>query len=160
MELNKVMLIGNLTRDPEIRATSSGLSVAKLGLAVNRRMPPNRETGERRDETLFVDVSVWDKQAEFCRNYLHKGSRVFIEGRLKMDQWQDKDTGQNRSRIEVVADRIQFAESKAEADQRTAHGGESSGESQGYQPAPARRMAAPAPEPDGGANDTADDLPF
>ena len=111
-ELNKVFLAGNLTRDPDLKYLTSGTAVADLGLAVNRRWF-DRNAGEKREETLFVDITVWDKSAEFCKNYLHKGSAIIVEGRLKMDSWQDKQTGANRNKIMVVAERIQFADSKA-----------------------------------------------
>lgn len=110
--LNKVMLIGRLTRDPERRSTPSGMAVADLGLAVNRRYRTNN--GEDREETCFIDVTVWGKQAENCGEYLRKGSPIFVEGHLKMDTW-EKD-GQKRSKISVVAERVQFLESGGRRD--------------------------------------------
>ena len=104
--LNKVLLMGNLTRDPQLRYTAGGLAVCELGLAMNRRY--RTAQGEDREETCFVDIEVWAKQAEACGNNLHKGSPVLVEGRLKLDQWQDKQTGQQRSRLRVRADRVQF----------------------------------------------------
>ena len=104
--LNKVMLIGNLTQDPEVRRTSSGTAVSTLRLAVNESY--QSKSGERVEKTLFLDVDVWDRQAETCQQYLSKGSPVFVEGRLQMDQWDDKETGQKRSRLKVRAERVQF----------------------------------------------------
>jgi len=102
--LNKVMLIGNLTRDPEVRYTPSGMAVADLRLAVNRRY--RSADGQEHEETCFVNVTVWAKQAENCGQYLKKGRPVFIEGRLKFDEW-EKD-GQKLNRLSVVAERVQF----------------------------------------------------
>lgn len=160
LELNKVFLVGNMTRDPEVRMTNTGKQVARLGLAVNRR-----GWGGGQDETLFIDVTVWEKQAEFAKNYLHKGSAIFVEGRLKMDTWQDKETGANRSRIEVVAERVTFAAPRSDGEggggggggQR---GGYSRGGEQGggdYDAAPRREQRPPSqPAP----SETEDDLPF
>ncbi|MEO6053653.1 MAG: single-stranded DNA-binding protein [Chthoniobacterales bacterium] len=103
--LNKVMLIGNITRDPEIKYTPKGSAVTDIGLALNRVF--TMENGEKREETTFVDVTLWGKQAEFAGEYLHKGRSVFIEGRLQMDTWEDKQSGQKRSRLRIVADGIQ-----------------------------------------------------
>lgn len=102
--LNKVLLIGNLTRNPERRALPSGLALAEFGLAVNERH--KTKDGTTREEVLFVDVTVWGKAGEACAEYLTKGAPVFIEGRMKLDQW-EKD-GQKRSKIAVIADRVQF----------------------------------------------------
>ena len=104
--LNRVMLIGNLTRDPEVRTTPKGISVADLGLAINRNY--TTESGEKREEVTFVDVVVWGKVAENAGRYLAKGRPVFVEGRLQLDTWQDKESGQNRQRLRVVAERLQF----------------------------------------------------
>jgi single-strand DNA-binding protein len=104
--LNKVYLMGNLTRDPDLRHTSSGAAICNVGLAINRRWTtPN---GEQREDTCFVDVDVWGKQADICRNYLHRGSPLFVEGRLRLDQWDDQQTGRKRSRLCVTAERIQL----------------------------------------------------
>src|SRR6059036_2839554 len=100
--LNKVMLMGNLTRDPEVRYTPKGTAVAEIGLAVNRTF--TAENGEKREETTFVDVTLWGRQAEVAAEYLKKGRPVFIEGRLQMDSWEDKTTGQKRTKLKVVAE--------------------------------------------------------
>lgn len=101
---NKVMLMGNLTRDPELRYTASGAAVASFGLAVNRKY---KQGEEWKDEVCFVDITVWAKQAENCTEYLHKGSQVFIEGRLNFQSWEG-DGGQKRTKLEVVANNVQF----------------------------------------------------
>lgn len=101
---NKVLLMGNLTRDPELRYTASGAAVASFGLAVNRKY---KAGDEWKEEVCFVDITVWAKQAENCAEYLHKGSPVFLEGRLNFQSW-ESDTGQKRNKLEVVANNIQF----------------------------------------------------
>ena len=103
--LNKAFLIGNLTRDPELRYIPSGTAVANFGLAVNRKY--TNSDGQKMDDVCFVDVVAWDKLAEICDEYLSKGSPVFIEGRLQMDSW-EQDDGQKRSKLKVVAQNIQF----------------------------------------------------
>ena len=103
--LNRVFLMGNLTRAPEVRYTPAGTAVGDLGLAVNETF--KNKAGETVESTVFVDVEVWARQAETCGEYLHKGSPVFIEGRLKLDQWENQQ-GEKRSKLRVRADRVQF----------------------------------------------------
>jgi single-strand DNA-binding protein len=103
--LNKVLLIGNLTRAPELRYTPTGTAVADLRLAVNNDY--TTQSGERREEACFLTVVVWGKQAESCSEYLDKGSEIFVEGRLRIRDWESKD-GQKRTATEVVAQRVQF----------------------------------------------------
>lgn len=103
--LNKVMLIGNLTRDPEVRYTPKGTAVTDLGMAVNRRYRVDEET---REETTFVDVTFWGRQAETIGQYMRKGRSIFVEGRLQLDSWEDKNTGQKRNRLRVVGENFQF----------------------------------------------------
>ncbi|MCB1205953.1 MAG: single-stranded DNA-binding protein [Verrucomicrobiae bacterium] len=103
---NRVTLVGNLTRQPELRKTKTGASVTDLGLALNRIW--NTENGERQEETTFVEVTVWGRAAENAAQYLQKGRSVLVEGRLQMETWQDKQTGQERHRLKVVADALQF----------------------------------------------------
>ena len=105
-DLNKVFLMGRLTFDPELRRTPSGTAVTELRLATSRTW--TGRDGERKEETLFIDVTVWDRQAETCCQYLKKGSGVHVEGSLKMDTWDDKTTGEKRSKIKVQAERVQF----------------------------------------------------
>lgn len=103
---NRVILIGNLTRDPELRYTPQGTAVADLRLAVNTTR--GRAGQDRKEEALFIDCTVWDRQAETCSEYLSKGRSVLVEGRLIEDQWQDKETGERRSRIKVLVQTVQF----------------------------------------------------
>ena len=106
---NKVILAGNLTRDPELRYTPKGLAIAKIGLAINRSW--KAETGEAKEEVTFVDIDAFGKQAETIGQYLKKGRPVLVEGRLRLDQWDDKQTGQKRSRLGVVLENFQFLDS-------------------------------------------------
>lgn len=134
---NKVMLMGNLTRDPEVRYTPKGSAVADLAIAVNRVY--TAENGEKREEVTYVDVVLWARLAELAGQYLHKGRPVFIEGRLQMDQWEDKQTGQKRSRLRVVGEVMQFLDSKREGGGMEDGGPPPSGGGGGYQrPAQAR----------------------
>ena len=104
--LNKVMIIGNLTRDPEIKYTPKGTAIADIGLAVNRNY--TTESGEKREEVTFIDVTLWGRTAEIVGEYCKKGRPLFVEGRLQLDQWDDKQTGQKRSKLKVVGDNIQL----------------------------------------------------
>jgi single-strand DNA-binding protein len=132
---NKVMLMGNLTRDPEVRYTPKGSAVADLAIAVNRVY--TADNGEKREEVTYVDVVLW---AELAGQYLHKGRPVFIEGRLQMDQWEDKQTGQKRSRLRVVGEVMQFLDSKREGGEEGGGPPPSGGGGGSFQqrPAPAR----------------------
>ncbi|MBV9008538.1 MAG: single-stranded DNA-binding protein [Verrucomicrobia bacterium] len=103
---NKVILLGNLTRDPEVRYTPKGSAVADLGIAVNRQY--TLENGERREEVTFVDVTFWGRTAEIAGEYLKKGRPIFIEGRLQLDTWDDKQSGQKRSRLKVIGENMQM----------------------------------------------------
>lgn len=127
---NKVILLGNLTRDPELRYTPKGMAVARLGMAVNRSY--KTDAGETREEVTFIDIDAWGKQAELISQYLRKGSPLFMEGRLKLDQWDDKQSGQKVSKLRVVMETFQFV------------GGPRSGDGPGGGGAPG---AAPAPRP-------------
>ena len=115
--LNKVFLIGNLTRDPELRYTPGGTAVANLGLAVNRRFKDS--SGELKEEVCFLTVTVWDKQAEACGQYLKKGRPGFVEGVLQSRFWETSD-GQKRSAIDVRAERVQFLGSYGSAKEKEA----------------------------------------
>ncbi len=103
--LNRVFLMGNLTRDPEVRYTSTGTAVGDLGLAVNENY--RNKVGEIIESTVFVDIEVWARQAEACAEHLSKGSPIFVEGRLKLDQWENQQ-GEKRKKLRVRADRVQF----------------------------------------------------
>jgi single-strand DNA-binding protein len=148
---NKVILVGNLTRDPELRYTPKGLAIAKLGLAVNRTW--KSETGEAKEEVTFVDIDAFGKQAETIGQYLKKGRPILIEGRLRLDQWDDKQTGQKRSRLGVVLESFQFLDSG----NRSEPGAEPPRRPAAPAAAPAVAAAAPeaeTPEPE------QDDVPF
>jgi single-strand DNA-binding protein len=103
--LNKVMIIGNLTRDPEIRYTPKGTAVGEFSMAVNRKF-------EDKEETTFIDVTLWGKTAELVGQYLRKGSSCYVEGRLHLDTWEDKQSGQKRSKLKVVGETVQFLDGK------------------------------------------------
>ncbi len=152
--LNKVMLIGNLTRDPEVRYTPKGTAVSDLGIAVNRVY--SSDGGEKREETTFVDVVLWAKMAELAGQYLKKGRSVFIEGRLQMDSWEDKTTGQKRSKLRVVGENMQFLGSRGDGE-----GGGGGGGGSGSYP---RESSGGGDDYQGGAaqaGDAADDdIPF
>lgn len=108
--VNKVILVGNCTRDPEVRYTPKGTAVTDLGLAMNRYY--SSDDGEKREETTFVDVTLWGRQAEVANEYLKKGRPVYIEGRLQMDSWEDKNSGQKRSKLKVVGEQMQLLGSR------------------------------------------------
>src|ERR1051326_1013383 len=142
---NKVILAGNLTRDPEVRYTPKGTAIAKLGLAINRTW--KTETGETKEEVTFVDVDAFGRTAEVISQYLKKGRPILVEGRLKLDQWDDKQTGQKRSRLGVVLEGFQFLDS-GRSDGSGGGGGRSF--SQSSAPAASAPSASPeAPEPEG-----------
>lgn len=107
--LNKVMLIGNLTRDPELRVTPKGTAICQFSLAVNRKFKD--ESGGEREEVTYVDIEAWSKQGETIAKYCTKGRPLFVEGRLRLDQWEDKNDHQKRSRLVVVADNVHFLDS-------------------------------------------------
>lgn len=138
---NKVILVGNLTRDPELRYTPKGTAVAKLGLAVNRSW--KSESGEQKEEVTFVDIDAFGRQAETIGQYMKKGRPIMIEGRLRLDSWEDKQTGQKRNKLGVVLESFQFLDS----------GGRGSEESGVPRPKPAPPAASP------GVSDRPDDMP-
>ena len=111
---NKVILVGNLTRNVELKYTPSGTAVAKFGLATNRTYK-DPQTGENKQETMFIDITVFGRSAEIANQYLSKGRRVLVEGRLVLDQWVDS-TGQKRSKHSIVAEKVQFMDSKSSSD--------------------------------------------
>lgn len=149
---NKVILVGNLTRDPELRYTPKGTAVTKIGLAVNRVW--TNEAGEKKEEVTFVDIDMFGRTAENVAQYMRKGSPLLVEGRLRLDQWDDKQTGQKRSKLGVVAEAVQFLGSPR---------GEGGGAPAAPRSAPAAAAAAaPAAEPaDADAPPhEGDDVPF
>ncbi|QIF04089.1 single-stranded DNA-binding protein [Roseimicrobium sp. ORNL1] len=131
---NKVMLMGNLTRDPEVRYTPKGSAVADLAIAVNRSY--TADNGEKREEVTYVDVVLWARLAEIANQYLRKGSPVFIEGRLQMDSWEDKQTGQKRSRLRVVGEIMQMLGGKRDGSDEQGGGGSGGGGGGNYQQRP------------------------
>ena len=143
--LNKVLLIGNLTRDPEVRYTPKGTAIADLGLAINRVWT---EEGQKREEVTFVDVTLWARLAEIAQQYLKKGNPAFIEGRLQLDTWDDKQTGQKRSKLKVVGESLQLLGTRTDAPSATS-------------PRPGR-PSPPPPRPSGDPHlDTEpDDIPY
>ena len=154
---NKVILAGNLTRDPELRYTPSGKAIAKFGLAVNRNW--TTETGEKKEEVTFIDVDAFGRQAEVVSQFMKKGRPLLVEGRLRLDQWDDKQTGQKRSRLGVVLESFSFIDSN-----RGSEGGEG-GESAAprSRPAPSRPASTPAPAPSAPEDSgppSEDDVPF
>lgn len=151
--VNKVILIGNLTRDPEVKYTPKGSAVTDLGLAVNRSY--TTDNGEKREETTFVDVTLWGKTAELAGQYLSKGRSVYIEGRLQLDSWEDKASGQKRSKLRVVGEAMQFLGNRP--------GGQDDHHDRPSASAPSRpqqREQVRRPEPQPSAQDEGDDIPF
>ena len=145
---NKVILAGNLTRDPELRYTPKGTAVARITLAVNRTYTGS-EGGEKKEEVSFVDVDIWGRQAEVIAQYMKKGRPLLVEGRLKQDTWEDKNTKQKQSKLKVVLESFSFIDSGN-------RGGDGA-------PAPARpsaSAAAPAPEPQDAEPPQDDEVPF
>lgn len=143
---NKVILLGNLTRDPEVRYTPKGTAVTELGMAVNRVY--TAENGEKREETTFVDVTLWGRTAEIAGEYLKKGRPVFIEGRLQLDTWDDKQSGQKRSKLKVVGEGLQLIGSRPGGGGGGGGDEESSGGSRSSKPAPPPKAAPSAPDDD------------
>jgi single-strand DNA-binding protein len=137
--LNYVILVGNLTRDPQVRKTPSDATVADLGMAINEKY--KNKNGEMQEIVTYVDVVAWGRQAEVCQQYLHKGSPVLIEGRLQLDQWESKE-GEKRSKLRVRADRIQFLSGP-----RREGSGAPNGERPAAPPPPAGDEGAPGHDP-------------
>ncbi|GIW89057.1 MAG: single-stranded DNA-binding protein [Isosphaeraceae bacterium] len=164
-DLNKVFLIGRLTQDPELRYTPNGAPVTDLRIATSRPLGgPNEEGGERREETLYIDVTVWNRQAENCCQYLTKGRAVHVEGYLKMDTWEDRNTGDKRSKIKVVAERVQFLDGRRDNESaprpehstpRAADTNEPRGDQGTSRGTPSPRRASNPPPPPAD-----DDIPF
>jgi single-strand DNA-binding protein len=145
---NKVILLGNLTRDPEVRYTPKGTAVTELGMAVNRVY--TAENGEKREETTFVDVTLWGRTAEIAGEYLKKGRPVFIEGRLQLDTWDDKQSGQKRSKLKVVGEGLQLLGARPGGGGGGGGGGDedSAGASRSSRPAPPPKAAPAGPDDD------------
>ena len=154
--VNKVILIGNVTRDPEVKFTPKGSAVADVGLAINRNY--TLDNGEKREETIFVDVELWGRLAEIAGEYAKKGRPIYIEGRLRMDTWEDKTSGQKRSRMKVVGENLQLLGSRPSSGGGGGHEEEGGGHHESRpqrttRPAPAQQQPPKSSEPD-------DDIPF
>ena len=155
---NKVILVGNLTRDPEVRYTTGGTAVTDIGLAVNR-VWTDRSNNERKEETTFIDVTLWGRTAEIAGEYLSKGRPCLVEGRLQLDQWEDRETGQKRSKLKVVGESLQLLGGRNDSG---GTGGGRPAPQQGGQSAPSQ----PARSPDQAFYDDApappsdDEVPF
>ncbi len=160
---NKVILVGNLTRDPEVRYTTGGTAVAEIGLAVNRSWT-DRASNERKEETTFIDVTLWGRTAEVAGEYLSKGRPVLIEGRLQLDQWEDKDSGQKRSKLKVVGETLQMLGGRPEGMQSGASASKPhfSGDSQ--PPTAAKESSSRSPDQafydDSPSGPSDDEVPF
>lgn len=148
---NKVILLGNLTRDPEVRYTPKGTAVTELGMAVNRVY--TADNGEKREETTFVDVTLWGRTAEIAGEYLKKGRPVLIEGRLQLDSWDDKQSGQKRSKLKVVGEGLQLIGS------RPSGGGGGGGDEEGSGAPRSSSKSAPPPKAAPSEPDD-DEIPF
>lgn len=154
--LNKVMLIGNLTRDPELRVTPKGTAICQFSLAVNRKF--RDEAGADREEVTYVDIEAWGKSGENIAKYCTKGRPLFVEGRLRLDQWEDKTTKEKRSRMKVVCDNFQFlGTGRAEGG---APGAEGSGGEQPRYTAPAPRSSPTRPAMPMAQENLDEDVPF
>lgn len=151
---NKVILAGNLTRDPELRYTPKGTAIARIGMAINRTW--KTETGETKEEVTFVDVDAFGRQAEVIAQYVKKGRPLLVEGRLKLDQWEDKNTHQKQSKLKVVLESFSFLDSGR------GEGPGASSEAPRSRPAaqPAPAAAASAPDESGPPSPEEDDVPF
>lgn len=147
---NKVILLGNLTRDPEVRYTPKGSAVCDLGIAVNRQY--TLDSGEKREEVTYVDVVLWSRLAEIAGEYLKKGRPVFIEGRLQLDTWDDKQSGQKRSKLRVIGETMQLLGGRPPG---TGGGAAESGEGKESRGG----KTTPPPKPAGGEPDD-DEIPF
>lgn len=150
---NKVILMGNLTRDPELKTLQSGMRVAKLGLAVSETWR-DKATGEKKEVTCFVDVDVWDRQADQCGQYLSKGRPVLVEGRLRTDEWTTKE-GEKRTKLVVRADSVTFV---GPAPQRAE--GTSNAPAQSHPPASAAQPVSPVSLPPADQEGDSENLPF
>jgi single-strand DNA-binding protein len=148
---NKVILAGNLTRDPELRYTPKGTAVARIGLAINRNY--TTEAGEKKEEVTFIDVEAWGRQGEVIAQYMKKGRPLLVEGRLRLDTWEDKNTHQKQSKLKVVLESFSFLDSR---------GSEGSAEAPQPRPAPPSTATPAAAEPvEGDApHEGGDDVPF
>ena len=152
---NKVILLGNLTRDPELRYTQGGMAVAKMGMAINRTWSQN---GEKRESTCFVDLTAFGKQAEILNQYVSKGRPLFVEGRLEFSQWETQE-GQKRSKLEVVIDNFQFVGGRGEGEGGGGGGGGRRG-GQNFEGGGGNQGGGFGGGPDQPTGEQYDDIPF
>src|SRR3954468_9000167 len=152
--LNKVLLMGNLTRDPELRVTPKGTPICQFSLAINRQF--KMESGESREEVTYIDIEAWGKQGETIAKYCTKGRPLYVEGRLRLDQWEDKNTKEKRSRMKVVLENFQFLGS-GRADGAAPGGGGGEGGEARYS---APRSSAPKPAAPAAQENLDEDVPF
>ena len=162
--LNKVLLMGNLTRDPELRVTPKGTPICQFSLAINRQF--KMESGESREEVIYVDVEAWGKQGETIAKYMTKGRPLYVEGRLRLDQWEDKNTKEKRSRMKVVLEQFQFLGDNRGGSGGGGGGGGGSGPTEpGIDPAGSPERHAPparssAPAKPAATENLDEDVPF
>ena len=156
--LNKVMLIGNLTRDPELRVTPKGTAICQFSLAVNRKF--RDEAGADREEVTYVDIEAWGKSGENIAKYCTKGRPLFVEGRLRLDQWEDKTTKEKRSRMKVVCDNFQFLGTGRAEGAPGPEGGGGGGEAPRYNSPAPRTGGAPRPAAPAAQENLDEDVPF
>lgn len=149
MSINKVTITGNLTRDAELRTTQGGMAIAKVGVAVNDRRK-NASTGQWEDKANFVDIKIFGRRAEALAQYLVKGTKVAVEGKLSYDSWTDRQSGQNRSKLEVLVDEIEFMSGRSQGQQQTPQQ-----QAQGYESAVQQSMPGTVVVPY-----SDDDIPF
>ena len=160
---NKVVLVGNLTRDPELRYTPKGTAIARIGLAINRTWR-DPETNATKEEVTFIDIDAWGKQAETIAQYVKKGRPLLVEGRLKLDSWEDKNTKEKRSKLGVVLESFQFLDSSQDRGGEAGAAGFDSASSGSSRPRPAASGSSAAPtgarsEPEAMPPED-DDVPF
>ena len=154
--VNRVILVGNLGQDPELRYTPKGTAVAEIGLACNRRYKVDNDL---REEVTYIDITFWGAQAETVSKYLEKGSPLYVEGRLKLDQWDDKETGKKRSKLTVIGENFQFLGGRGSSDGPM---GGSGGAGSSQRSAPQQAASSPPPATGSGPlqDDEEDDIPF
>lgn len=164
---NKVILMGNLTRDPEVKYTQGGTAVCSASIATNRVWTDSN--GQKQEEVTYVEITFWGKQAEIVGQYMKKGSPMHVEGRLKLDEWEDRDTGKKRSKLSVVAESMQMLGSRRDSEggeqqqsRGSSGGGGYRGNGGGYRSAAAQRPQAQQQDDDGPITDGMedDDIPF
>ncbi len=158
--LNKVMIMGNLTRDPEIKYTPKGMAIAHFGVAVNRVW--SNEAGEKQEEVTFIDIEMFGRKAEVVGEYFKKGKPIYVEGRLKLDSWDDKTSGQKKSKLKVVGETFEFLGSREGGGGGGVGGEHGEGRAETRPASSFKKPAAPPPRPpaDPDLDAEPDDIPF